>query len=93
MEDEDSFEIVKTIIIMAKNLGKDTVAEGVETRSQFEALVSLDIDMIQGYFVAPPLPAEDAERLLERTAESPNHLHKILSDRKQGIAPSTPNSA
>ncbi len=93
MEDEDSFEIVKTIIIMAKNLGKDTVAEGVETRSQFDALVDLDIDMIQGYFVAPPLPAEDAEKLLERTADSPNHLHKILSDRKQGIAPSTPNSA
>ncbi len=93
MEDEDSFEIVKTIIIMAKNLGKDTVAEGVETRSQFDALVDLDIDMIQGYFVAPPLPAEDAESLLERTAGSPNHLQKILSDRKQGIAPSTPNSA
>jgi diguanylate cyclase (GGDEF)-like protein/PAS domain S-box-containing protein len=93
MEDEDSFEIVKTIIIMAKNLGKDTVAEGVETRSQLDALIALDIDMVQGFFVAPPLPAEDAEKLLERTAGSPNHLHKILSDRKQGIAPSTPNSA
>jgi diguanylate cyclase (GGDEF)-like protein/PAS domain S-box-containing protein len=93
MEDEDSFEIVKTIIIMAKNLGKDTVAEGVETRSQLDALIALDIDMVQGFFVAPPLPAEDAEKLLERTADSPNHLHKILSDRKQGIAPSTPNSA
>ena len=46
-EDEDSFEIVKTIITMAKNLGKDTVAEGVETRSQLDALIDLDADMIQ----------------------------------------------
>jgi diguanylate cyclase (GGDEF)-like protein/PAS domain S-box-containing protein len=92
LEDEDSFEIVKTIIIMAKNLGKDTVAEGVETRSQFDALVDLDIDMIQGYFVAPPLPAEVAESLLARTADSPNHLNKILSDRMQGVA-SPPTSS
>jgi len=86
LEDEDSFEIVKTIIIMAKNLGKDTVAEGVETRSQLDALIDLDIDMIQGFFVAPALPAEVAESVLERTADSPNHLEKILSDRMDGTA-------
>ena len=35
VEDEESSEIVRTIITLAKNLGKDTVAEGVQTRSQF----------------------------------------------------------
>ena len=84
LEDEDSFEIVKTIITMAKNLGKDTVAEGVETRSQLDALIDLDVDMIQGFFVAPALPAEVAESILERTSDSPNHLEKILSDRMEG---------
>ena len=87
LEDEESSEIVRTIITLAKNLNKDTVAEGVETRSQFEALVALDVKMVQGYFIAPPLPAEVAEALLERTAASPNHLNKILADRMQGTAP------
>ncbi len=93
LEDEDSFEIVKTIITMAKNLGKDTVAEGVETRSQLDALVDLDINMIQGFFVAPALPAEVAESILERTADSPNHLEKILSDRVDGTGPFPPTNS
>ncbi len=87
LDDEESSEIVRTIITLAKNLGKDTVAEGVQTRSQFEALVALDVTMVQGYFIAPPLPKEVAESLLERTAGHPNHLAKILADRMQGTAP------
>jgi len=86
LEDEESSEIVRTIITLAKNLGKDTVAEGVQTRSQFEALVELEVNMVQGYFIAPPLPKEVAESLLERTAGHPNHLAKILADRMQGSA-------
>jgi diguanylate cyclase (GGDEF)-like protein len=86
LEDEESSEIVRTIITLAKNLNKDTVAEGVQTRSQFEALVELDVNMVQGYFIAPPLPKEVAESLLERTAGHPNHLAKILADRMQGSA-------
>jgi len=89
LDDEDSLEIVRTIIQLAKNLGKDTVAEGVQTRSQFEALVNLDVNMVQGFFIAPPLPAEVAESLLERTANSSNHIKKILSDRMQGTNPET----
>ena len=89
LEDDENAEIVRTIVQLAKNLGQDTVAEGVETRSQFEALVKLDVNMVQGYFVAPPLPAEVAESLLERTADHPNHLAQILADRMQG----TPSSA
>jgi diguanylate cyclase (GGDEF)-like protein/PAS domain S-box-containing protein len=92
LEDDESSEIVKTIINLAKNLGKDTVAEGVQTRSQFEALVELDVNMVQGYFIAPPLPQEVAESLLERTAGHPNHMAKILADRMQGSS-ARPNAA
>ena len=69
LEDEESSEIVRTIITLAKNLGKDTVAEGVQTRSQFEALIDQGVNMVQGFFIAPPLPKEVAESLLERAAE------------------------
>jgi diguanylate cyclase (GGDEF)-like protein/PAS domain S-box-containing protein len=91
LDDDESSEIVRTIITLAKNLGKDTVAEGVQTRSQFEALVELDVNMVQGYFIAPPLPQEVAESLLERTAGHPNHMAKILADRMQG-SPARPNA-
>jgi predicted signal transduction protein with EAL and GGDEF domain len=84
LEDEENSEIVRTIVQLAKNLGKDTVAEGVQTRSQFEALKALDVTMVQGYYIAPPMPKEVAESLLERTAGHPNHLAKILADRMQG---------
>ncbi len=86
LEDEESAEIVRTIIQLAKNLDKDTVAEGVQTRSQFEALVNLGVNMVQGFFIAPPLPVDVAESLLRRTAKSTNHLDKILADRKRGSA-------
>ncbi|MCU0233300.1 MAG: EAL domain-containing protein [Thermoanaerobaculales bacterium] len=92
LEDQESAEIVRTIITMAKNLSKDTVAEGVQTRSQFEALVGLEVSMVQGYFIAPPLPKEVAESLLERTAGHPNHLAKILADRMQGSSPRAANT-
>ncbi len=91
LEDEENAEIVRTIVQLAKNLGQDTVAEGVETRSQYEALAKLDVNMVQGYFVAPPLPADVAESLLERTADHPNHLAKILADRMQGTGGNTAN--
>ena len=84
LEDEESSQIVRTIVTLAKNLNKDTVAEGVQTRSQFAALSDLGVNMVQGYFVAPPLPKDVAESLLERTAGHPNHLAKILADRMQG---------
>jgi diguanylate cyclase (GGDEF)-like protein len=84
LEDEESSEIVRTIITLAKNLGKDTVAEGVETRSQFDALRGLEVDMVQGYFIAPPLPPDVAEGLLDRTNGTSNHLEKILGDRLRG---------
>jgi EAL domain-containing protein (putative c-di-GMP-specific phosphodiesterase class I) len=81
LADEESEQIVRTITTLAGNLGKQTVAEGVETRSQFEALEKLRVDRVQGFFVSPPLTAERAEALLERTALSDNHLKKILHDR------------
>ncbi len=84
LEDEESSEIVRTIITLAKNLGKDTVAEGVETRSQFDALRKLGVGMVQGYFIAPPLPPDVAEGLLDRTDGTSNHLDKILGDRLRG---------
>ncbi|MNR60097.1 Phytochrome-like protein cph2 [compost metagenome] len=43
---------------MAKSLRLRTVAEGVETAAQLETLRALGCEMAQGYFLAPPMPAD-----------------------------------
>ena len=47
---------------MAKSLCLRTVAEGVETREQWELLQQLGCDLAQGYYLARPMTAEDATR-------------------------------
>jgi len=81
LADEESSQIVKTITTLAGNLGKQTVAEGVETRSQLEALSEFQVNAVQGWFISPPVPADEIAKLLERTASAENHLKKILHDR------------
>jgi EAL domain-containing protein (putative c-di-GMP-specific phosphodiesterase class I) len=88
LADEESSQIVKTITTLASNLGKQSVAEGVETRSQFEALRELGVDRAQGIYISPAVPAEEAEDLLARTLREENHLRRILHDRlKAGSQP------
>lgn len=81
LDDVDSMEIVRTIIDLGRNLGKTTIAEGVETDAQLETLRELGVDQVQGFYVAPPMPAKEASELLDRIYVSRNHLQTILVDR------------
>ncbi|MDW7746524.1 EAL domain-containing protein [Halomonas sp.] len=51
--------IIQTIIAMARTLGMKTVAEGVETPQQAEALAGMGCEQAQGYHYGRPLPAAD----------------------------------
>jgi diguanylate cyclase (GGDEF)-like protein/PAS domain S-box-containing protein len=62
---EASLELIKTITTMAHNLGMSIVAEGIEEDAQLEQLQTLGCEMGQGYLFAKPLPADEAEGLLE----------------------------
>ncbi len=55
----DSRLITRTITKMAKELGKDLVAEGVETRAQLEQLRNMGCDRVQGYLFYRPLTEPD----------------------------------
>ena len=81
LDDVDSMEIVRTIIDLGRNLGKTTIAEGVETDAQLEALREMGVDQVQGFYIARPMPAEDAAELLDRIHMSRNHLQTLLVDR------------
>ncbi len=52
----------RAMLISAVRLGKDldltVVAEGVETQAEWDLAASLGVDVVQGYYVAKPMPAE-----------------------------------
>lgn len=51
---------------LAKMMGLQTVAEGVETEAQRARMDSLGCDYIQGYFYSSPLPVSEFEQYLRR---------------------------
>ncbi|MFZ7102447.1 MAG: EAL domain-containing protein [Peptococcaceae bacterium] len=60
--------ITKVIINLAKSLGLDVLAEGVETAPQSEFLNRKMCDEVQGYYYYKPMPVEEVERLLRSGA-------------------------
>jgi diguanylate cyclase (GGDEF)-like protein/PAS domain S-box-containing protein len=61
---DESAAIVRTIIAMAKSLGLDVVAEGVETADQLTVLRKLGCEFGQGYFFSRPLSGDAAGIML-----------------------------
>lgn len=55
--DTGDMAIVAAIIAMAKTLGLETVAEGVEQQEQLDFLIDLGCDAFQGYHLARPMSA------------------------------------
>ncbi len=56
--DPDDRKLVEAIVAMAHGLGMRVVAEGVETAEQMAFLRSCHCDLVQGYYLARPGPAE-----------------------------------
>lgn len=56
--DKADFDLVKATIAMAKSLGLQVVAEGVETKEQSKLLSKLECDFLQGYYFSKPITEE-----------------------------------
>ena len=63
--------IAAAIIQMARSLKLMTVAEGVETPAQLEALGDMGCDQFQGYLISHPLPAEGIRAFIAPAVLSP----------------------
>ncbi len=62
---ETSLEICDSAIRLAKNLGLEIVAEGVETETQARLLREMGCPLLQGYLFSRPLTVEAADRFLD----------------------------
>jgi diguanylate cyclase (GGDEF)-like protein len=63
---DENLEIVRTITLLARNLGMKVVAEGIETTEQLAQLRALSCELGQGYLFSPPVDAEAAVSLIEK---------------------------
>lgn len=61
---DEQHSIVTAIVTMAKGLGLNIIAEGVETEVQLEYLRSIGCPEVQGFLFAKPMSAENIQPLL-----------------------------
>ena len=70
-DNNENMEIVRTVVMLAQNLGMDVVAEGVETTEQLSLLKRLGCEFGQGYFFSKPVGAPGAEKIIAETYALP----------------------
>ncbi|NLY80746.1 MAG: EAL domain-containing protein [Lysinibacillus sp.] len=56
--------IVQTIIQLAKNMGLNTVAEGIETEEQLKLIREMACPTAQGFYFYKPMPIEQVDELI-----------------------------
>ena len=79
--------IVTAVISLARNLDLTVVAEGVETREEFDFLLAHDCDEAQGYYFGRPMPPREFSRLLEDGMKLATIMRdKSSHDRQQSLA-------
>lgn len=57
--DAEDRTICRAIITLGHELGLSVVAEGVETRAQWDILLGFGCDIVQGFLLAKPMPASE----------------------------------
>ena len=75
--------IVGETISLAKKLGMQIVAEGIETREQVDFLAQQDCDLIQGFYFSKPLPVSEFEERAFSSSNSSNSSTNTSTAPKQ----------
>jgi diguanylate cyclase (GGDEF)-like protein/PAS domain S-box-containing protein len=94
-QDPDDATIVRSTIELARNLGLDVVAEGVESERAWQRLKTLGCTTAQGYYLSRPVPAPELQIwLLQRRraldTDTPNEDPNLDAD---GVVAETIHSA
>ncbi|MBT7069364.1 MAG: EAL domain-containing protein [Anaerolineae bacterium] len=68
-QDKSKVSLIKAVILMAKELKKKIVAEGIETLEAMVILTDLGCEYGQGFYVSPAINPEDATAFLKKSLE------------------------
>ncbi len=81
--------IVRTISTLARNLGMEVIAEGIETDEQYQQLKALGCEYGQGYLFSRPVDSDGVLHLLakEIQSETDQSIHSEVNETEQPIAP------
>lgn len=60
---DEQAAFIPSLTQLCHSIGRQVCLEGVETSEEYEAVRSLDIEVMQGYYFGRPVPAEEFERL------------------------------
>ncbi len=64
-EDDEARAMLVSSVGLGKDLELPVVAEGVETQTEWDLVASLGVDVVQGYFVAKPMPGKEIAAWIE----------------------------
>ena len=62
--------VIRSVIQMMKDIHKELVAEGVETKEDLDMLQDMGCDLIQGFYFSKPLPVSEFLSFLRLTGAS-----------------------
>jgi diguanylate cyclase (GGDEF)-like protein len=79
---DDNSEIVSTITTLARNLGMEVIAEGIETEEQHQRLKTLGCEYGQGFLFSPPVDSEGVTNLLMKDLEHEQMIEIDLEKQK-----------
>jgi diguanylate cyclase (GGDEF)-like protein/PAS domain S-box-containing protein len=82
--------IASAVIGLARGLGLDVVAEGVERDTQLDFLKRAGCPAFQGYLFCPPLPAEEFERWLREWRKPESATRKSKRARRPAASRKSP---
>ena len=85
--DTNDAAIVRAIVGVAKSLGLQLVAEGIETAEQLECLRKLDCECGQGFYFSPPVSAESCRAMLWQLRGPPRAV--VDTPKLRLLAPTT----
>ena len=77
--------ILRSVVALAHELGKEVVAEGVETQADAAYLRSIGCEYGQGYYYGEPMPPKDVADLLAALAS-----HHKRRERERARTPAQP---
>jgi diguanylate cyclase (GGDEF)-like protein len=87
--DPMNLTIIKTIKILAQEMNAKLTIEGVETHEQYELLLKIGCDTVQGYLFGPPVPLSDLQAIVLRSlasALSENSIESIPLEHRYAIS-------